>query len=846
MLLTVSRRRVCAVLFLTLAGLISVTTSSASAAPPEVADHLRAYSIIPPGQDALAHAQDQLEMYAALIDDDDVTEEELGDYFHSFQFGPGETIEREYQPPGRTDVTVYRDDFGIPHVYGDTDAGAAYALGYVAAEDRMWHMDVLRHAAKGQLSEILGPDLNEFDKANRRDGYSTKELSRIVAKLATRFPGEGAQLSDLLDNYAAGVNARIAEIRAGTVLNPLEYLVQGVELEDWSPLDTAALAIFQLRSFGGGSGEELERAGDLAALQSRHGKVLGQAIFDDLLFLNDPNAYPSIPASEGTFPSPGHGDTVNPKSIAIPDNIGRLQARLAAARRLPAQVDLAAPSSNFLAVAPENSATGGSLQWGGPQVGYSVPQFFIEIDVHSPSFDFRGPALPGASLFVPLGRGSDFAWSLTTGASNVMDTRVERLCAKKGKKVTKRSAFYSYKGKCRPMTKRTETIRTTTGSGMTEKNFKVFRTVHGPVVARSTVNGKPVAITQQRSYWKKELDFIISVQRIASKSMDSIEKFADAMSIAPLSFNTVYVDDTDIGYWHVGRYPQRADGASTLLPVWGHKKWDWNGFMSWEDNPKMVNPDQGWIANWNNKPSADWDGSEHATWGPTQRVRLLSDKMADLFAGNGKAELSNVVNVAREVATQDANAVLLGDRVLPLIQATGAEAAAVKNALRSWIDDGAHRRDRNRDEVQDSATAVAAWDTLLEKLYHELFFDELGGEDFGFPIADDAPRSNGSAYFFDSTNYMWNALGDEGASFQNLDFCDDLNTAAIETCAQKVQAAFDATLLELTAEQGPDPASWVWPADYIEFQEVGAQSANPIPWQNRGTYNHAIEVLGGR
>jgi acyl-homoserine lactone acylase PvdQ len=838
------RRRAFALTTAMAVALVPLATTTASAAPPETIDLLRAYSIIPPGQDALTHSKDQLAMYAALADDDDLTEEELGDLFHPFQFGPGDVIEREYQPPGRTDVTIYRDDFGIPHIYGDTDVGAAYALGYVAAEDRMWHMDILRHAAKGQLSEILGPNLNDFDKTNRRDGYSRGELGKIVAKLADRWGQEGAQLSDLLDAYSNGVNARIEQIRSAAVLTPLEYLVQGVTLEDWDPLDTAALAIFQLRSFGGESGEELERAADLKQVQSRLGKEMGKEVFEDLLFLNDPNAYPSIPESEGTFPSADHGAPVDPRSIAIPDNVTKLAGRLAAARRLPAAVELAAPSSNFLAVAPEKSATGNSLEWGGPQVGYSVPQFFIEIDVHSPSFDFRGPALPGASLFVPLGRGPDFAWSLTTGASNVIDTRVERLCAKKGKKLTKRSKYYSYKGKCRAMTSRKEVIRTKTDNGMTEQTLKVFRTVHGPVVARSTVKGKPVAVTQQRAYWKRELDFIITAQRLASNTMDSIEEFDDALSIAPLSFNTVYADSTDIGYWHVGRYPNRAEGASTLLPVWGDKKWDWDGFMPWEDNPKMINPEQGWVANWNNKPSAGWDGSEHATWGPTQRVRLLSEKMAALFTDGGKAELSDVVDVVREAATQDGNAVLLSGRVLPLVEPGDAAGTAVKEALEAWIGDGAHRRDRDRDEVQDFPTAVAAWDTLVEQLFEYLFVDELGGATYGFRIADDAAHSNGSSYFFDSTNYMWNALGNEG--FLDVDYCDNVDTDFTESCAAQVQSAFDAAVAELVADQGSDPASWTWPADYIEFSEVGAQTAEPIPWQNRGTYNHAVEVLSGR
>ncbi|MGH2778038.1 MAG: hypothetical protein ACRDJB_05250, partial [Actinomycetota bacterium] len=89
--------------------------------PPDVPDRLRAYSIVPPGQDGYVgptleggeHFDDQLETYASLINDDDITEGELDDYFHSMQFGP-ETVEESYEPT--TGVTVYRDTLGIPHI----------------------------------------------------------------------------------------------------------------------------------------------------------------------------------------------------------------------------------------------------------------------------------------------------------------------------------------------------------------------------------------------------------------------------------------------------------------------------------------------------------------------------------------------------------------------------------------------------------------------------------------------------------------------------------------------------------------------------------------------------------
>ena len=63
-------------------------------------------------------------------------------------------VERTYSP--RDDVTIVRDQFGVPHIYGDDRAGAMFGAGYVAAEDRMFFIDALRHAGRAELASFAG------------------------------------------------------------------------------------------------------------------------------------------------------------------------------------------------------------------------------------------------------------------------------------------------------------------------------------------------------------------------------------------------------------------------------------------------------------------------------------------------------------------------------------------------------------------------------------------------------------------------------------------------------------------------------------------------------------------
>jgi acyl-homoserine lactone acylase PvdQ len=131
------------------ATLLGSSTPAVAAPPPDLSavDKLRAYSIVPPGQEGNVtaaelvagdfgpHYDDQLEPYADLIDDGDVTEAELSGYYHSMQFGPQGVVEREYSPV--SGATVYRDSYGVPHIYAGSLRKASFALGYVSAEDRL-------------------------------------------------------------------------------------------------------------------------------------------------------------------------------------------------------------------------------------------------------------------------------------------------------------------------------------------------------------------------------------------------------------------------------------------------------------------------------------------------------------------------------------------------------------------------------------------------------------------------------------------------------------------------------------------------------------------------------------
>lgn len=851
------------------------SVGTAQAAPPEVQDHLRAFSIIPPGQEGNVtpdelitgdygpHYDDQLEPYAALIDDDDVTADELGTYFHSMQFGPGPEIESEYSP--REGVTVYRDGFGIPHIYADSMDNASFALGYVTAEDRMFEIDAFRHAARGTLAAFVGPgedDANlKMDIATRREGYTAEEVQKMFDDLDDKFGDAGKAVQTGLQAYADGINARIEEIRMDPSLCDAAYPATGNPCPespaDWEPLDTLYLVVLQLRVFGETAGGELDQAALYSHLTKKLGNKLGRKMYKDLAPQNDRYSATSINPEDGRFPSQKLG-RVRRASFAIPDEAEKLARETAAEQRTRLEVlrNLGFPTgpmSNALIVDPDESATGNPLQIGAPQVGYAVPSFFMDIDVHAPGVDFRGAAVPGASALIPLGRGADYVWSLTTGYSDAVDTRVELLCDPKGGEAKMESNGYMFRGKCREMESREETFvakPTPLEPGPPrEETRTIYRTKHGPVFARGKVKGDPVAFVKQRFFWKKEIDSVPAFYKWNTQVKD-LADFRDAARDFTMSFNTFYADSDDIAYFHVGFYPKRAEGSHPSLPTWGTGEWEWEGRLPFRRHPKVVNPTSGWVANWNNKPARAWKNFDGLKFGSVHRVELLQDKMHALLDGDGKAELSDLVDVIREAATQDARGLYLGRRMAraaangtPNMDAKDAEALEV---VRQWVKAGAHRKNKDRDENMDDGAALVLFDEWYTTLVHKIFDDEIGAESYDLvpaPITNYEP-AGGGGFWFDFSSYIENLFRATSRRAYARNYCDDMTTEnKRETCGEQVAAAFAQALQKVRQEHGQDMSAWNKPAENIVFTEFGAGSVPEIPWQNRGTHNHVVEVL---
>src|SRR5215204_1856359 len=192
-------------------------------------------------------------------------------------------------------VRIYRDDFGTPHIFAETNRGLFEAYGYAVAGDRLWQLELNRRAARGRLAEVFGPGPgNSFvnaDRAARTTGYTDAELDAQFATLTAEEQG-------IFDAYLGGINRYIGEAALAPLSKlPYEFHALNFFPQPWTRRDSVAFGAFMVRRFGEIGGRELTNLSLLDSLIAAHGPTNGFAVFNDVRWINDPDSPVTVPAS---------------------------------------------------------------------------------------------------------------------------------------------------------------------------------------------------------------------------------------------------------------------------------------------------------------------------------------------------------------------------------------------------------------------------------------------------------------------------------------------------------------------------------------------------------------------
>ena len=166
------------------------------------------------------HFNDQLPLYTGLVyADPTLTDAQVGNYFKDATFGVKDSNVASVEQPDPTNepgLTIVRDQYDVPHIYGQTRQEVMFGAGYAGAEDRLFLMDVLRHTGRAQLSSFAGgsPSNRAMDGTQWSIApYTEADLQSQIDMAPKLYGSVGARLVTDGQAYVDGVNAYIRRPR---------------------------------------------------------------------------------------------------------------------------------------------------------------------------------------------------------------------------------------------------------------------------------------------------------------------------------------------------------------------------------------------------------------------------------------------------------------------------------------------------------------------------------------------------------------------------------------------------------------------------------------------------------
>ena len=657
------------------------------------------------------------------------------------------------------EVTVNRDDWGVPHIEANTEADAYFALGYVMGQDRLFQMELLRRVAKGELAEVLGPKLVPVDALVRSFQLRPKaEATRAL--LETTEP----EIYGLMEAFIDGLNFRLENEPL-----PFEHAVLWIPDEPFTVVDCLSIGALLPITFADGlRGDPLytllqERLPDhdISQLFPGYHRETPVTVMETLeearAYLDANRGDPSVAARA---PEPAAGlesllALLNPISEAFGPALG----------------------SNSWVLAPSRTKSGQAILANDPHIAFTNPSIWYEARVVFPGHELYGYYLPLVPVAL-LGQNRHLAWALTMFANDDLDLYRETFHPDDPLQV-------KYRGAWAPVETSEEVIRVRFGNDVP---IVVRRTPHGPVVtdllhALFDYDGPDVAL----SWVWQQVDYTDMLAFYRMGRATTYPEFAAALQqITSPGINVSYAGaDGNIAWWAAGKIPVRPAHVNnkTLLDGASGKD-EFQGFVPFAENPHLLNPPSGVIVTANNKSTVKPVGKVadlQGYWQPGDRA----GRIEEVLASREQWDLESLQAV--QVDTRAYAASTIVPALTDSLSARSGDLSELESralaALGAW------------DHQHGTASAAAAiYQVLCDMTLREALLDEMGETYF---------KTYGS--LADHWNFFkWFIHEPESP------YWDDIGTAAVETREDILFQAFRAAVGHLAALQGDGVEGWQW------------------------------------
>jgi penicillin amidase len=745
-------------------------------------------------------------------------------------------------------VEVVTDVRGMRHIYGQSETDVIAVQGYLMARDRMAQMEFLRRAVEGRLAEVAYsayPGLLDMDIGARFIGFG-----RLGAAIYDSL-SEGDEIKAMLDAFSAGVNAYLAELRAGTARLPggIDALLHKDHLTDWSGADTLAIARYMSYDLS----RSLETELDMTEARAAIAEVFPAASADPAraaragLFLDFWSFSPGEPVftREGIPNWPTDNGTVALRSPARPAPafwpdralLARARAFLAQSR-LPVEMRGAHGGSNNWVVHGSLTRSGFPLLANDPHLGLDSPPKFWYVHLNTRraggDMDAQGLSLAGAPGIL-LGYNDSVAWGLTTAVFDVQDVYQETIVPGAGGNPDS----VQWKGQTVPIEKRTETIALNNGQNR-EVTFEVVPH-HGAIIPDSRTTDAALSVRWTGNDVSNELRAVSRLMK--ARDASEVENALDFFEVGAQSF-VVVSRDGDIFWSTQSKVPLRDPRALTYDPVTqsglapafvlpGSGEYEWIGtFVDEKYIPHDLNPAKGFIATANQDLvglTADGNPFNDAVylgfdWDVGHRMARITHRLEDLLA-TGKARPEDMIAIqaddrsvlgaklaaaiVAELDRAEAEAAHPGTHpdLAAAVAAAGADLPAVlalRDRLEAWRFSTPPAVEGAPSQAEiDESVATSIFNAIVPRLVRLSFGDEV--EAIGVRPGDD----------YLAKTLQWALLEPQRLatyddSVQDTVLWDDLATPERESRGDRVLRAAHQAHVFLSTTLGTEPTGWRW------------------------------------
>ncbi len=450
----------------------------------------------------------------------------------------------------------------VPHIESSTIEDAFYLQGYSVASQRLWQMDMLARSATGRLAEILGTGMIERDKNQRRMGML------FAAENAVEGWKADTENYKYLNAYAQGVNDWIDHLKPMDL--PIEYKLMGFKPEPWTDLKTAAVVKYMAQSL-------CSRESDLEATNTL--KLLGDSLYQFLYPAYFEDQSPVIPVGSTAW------SYIHSVARDSSNTYFNIQADL---YKRSTPVPPEGIGSNNWAVSGSKTKSGRPILSSDPHLRLTLPSIWFENHIITGDINAYGVSVPGIPGIL-IGWNDSIAWGETNVGQDVADWY-------QIKWADASMQSYELDGKKVEVSYRYEKIKV---KGLPDLIDTVKYTVWGPVVVDTPGN----RITGLAYHWiahEKPTGFEMQVFMNLMKAQNYDDYYEALSNYSNPAQNFLFASRSgDIALTVNGKFPLKDQNQGNFVQDGSNSANAWNGFIPYAHNPRVKNPDRGFVSSAN-------------------------------------------------------------------------------------------------------------------------------------------------------------------------------------------------------------------------------------------------------